>query len=231
MNMLWTIFIAVTAIHPRHVSDTPRTNTHCVGPVLRSSTMPRDAAVGTLVLDVPDLGTLELGDALSLGAIQQLDGSCAMLAQRSSAGFVQLVDGSVFRPSSKPGEHIFQDAPGPFAADAYDGRTSSEKHLPLVGGAPLLSSVRVNTRRVGGDFVGVWRVGKEWLVRSFTQRGDRSFTTPRPVLTSRLPVRSVTYFPSPDTPSGRLELVQQQHDGRARSIVFNWWHRLAFKQR
>jgi len=137
----------------------------------------------------------------------------------------------VFVPTSKPGEHIFQDAPERFAPDAFDRRTSSEKQMPLLRGSRLLFSVRVDFREGGGDFVGVWRVGKKWLVRSFTQREDRSFTKPRPVLTSRLPVRSLTYLASPDTPSGRLEIVQQQRDGRARSIVFDWWHSFAFKQR
>jgi len=193
--------------------------------------MPRDAAAGTIVLHVPDPGTLDLGDALTLSAIQQLDGSCAMLVQRSMGGLFQFVDGRVFGPSSKPGEHIFQDAPGPFAADAYDRRTSTERRLPQVRGSNLLSSVKVSFRPGGGDFVGVWRVGNKWLVRSFTQREDGGFTKPRPLLTSRLPVRGLTYLPSPDTPSGRLELVQEQRDGRARSIAFDWWHSFAFKQR
>jgi len=193
--------------------------------------MARDAAISTIVIDIPDPGTLGLGDALSWEASQQFEGSCATLVQRSSGGFVQLSDSRVFAPAAKPGEHILQQALGPFVADAYDNRTPAEKHLPLVDGSRLLSSVRVNSRKVGGDFVGVWRVGNEWLVRSFSQREDRGFTTPRPVLTSRLPVRSLTYFPSPDSPSGRLELVQQQRDGRARSISFSWWHALAFKER
>jgi len=193
--------------------------------------MARDSADGTFVIDVPDPGPLGSGDALSLATIEQLDGSCATLTRRSTGGFLQLADGRVFGPSAKPGEHIFQEAPGPFAADAYDRRTSAEKRLPLHRGSRLLLSVRVNSHPAGGDFVGVWRVGKKWLIRSFTQREDRSFAKLRPVLSSRLPVRSITYFSSPDTPSGRLEMVQEQRDGRARSLAFHWSHGLAFKQR
>ena len=229
MTLLWTNFLAVMAVQPP-VGDAPRPITQCAGPVLRSSTVPRNAADTALLIDIPDPGTLASGDALSLAFMREFDGPCATLAQRSSGGFVQLADGRVFGPTAKPGEHSLQEALDPFVADAYDGRTSSEKHLPSVDGEPLLLSVRVNSRKAGGDFVGVWRVGNEWLVRSFSQREDRSFTAPRAVLTSRLPVRGLTYLPSPDTPSGQLELVQQQSDGRARSIGFSWWHRLAFKQ-
>jgi len=193
--------------------------------------MPRDSADGSFVNHVPDPGTLDLGDALTLSAIQQLYGSCAILVQRSMGGSFQLADGRVFVPTSKLGEHIFQPAPGPFAAHFNDQRTPAEKQLPRVGGSSLLSSVKVDFQTGGGDFVGVWRVGNKWLVRSFSLREDRSFTKPRPLLTSRLPVRGLTYLASPDSPSGRLELVQQQRDGRARSIVFDWWHNFAFRPR
>ena len=232
MTILWTIFLAITANHSL-VSDAPSTLTHCVGPVLRSSTLPRDAADGTIVLHIPDPGTLDLGDALTLSAIRQLDGSCAMLVQRSIGGEDRSNSLTVVCSCLLPSQAstFSRTRPNDLLPMHLTAAPPLKNRCRCFAGRACSSALGWTFERVEEHFVGVWRVGKKWLVRSFTQREDRSFTKPRPVLTSRLPVRSLTYLASRDTPSGRLEIVQQQRDGRARSIVFDWWHSFAFKQR
>lgn len=87
---------------------------------------------------------------------------------------------------------------------------------------------RVGFRRDEGvlktDYVGLWRDDRRSAVRAFSSLPDGGFTAPVPVLTSSLPLRSVTYFPAPDTPSGRLGLVQEGPRGETRLISLDWSH-------
>lgn len=144
---------------------------------------------------------------------------------------VQLADGRIFERNPKDRNFALQTTSGHFGENDYDTRTPVQKSLPRFRGTKPLSSVRVNAGKVGGDFVGLWQVGGKWLVQSFSMLADESFTAPRPVLTSSLPLRSVRYFPAPDTPSGRLEVLQEQPNGSVRSLAFSWLHGSAFKHR
>lgn len=71
-------------------------------------------------------------------------------------------------------------------------------------------------------FVGIWRGREGDVVASFSRQGD-SFSVPRPLLRSPLPVRSVTYFPAPDTPAGTLGLVQEDRSG-VTLYHLQWYH-------
>jgi hypothetical protein len=197
-------------------------STPCSAATLRSS----EIAVG----DVRGLTTSVLEpDSLKLVSAKQFDRPCAALLQNSIMGSVQLADGRAFREIDRTGRYEVRNA-APFE-DVYDRRTIAERSDPRVADTPLRSSDRVNARRVGGDFVGVWKIGGSWRVQSFSQRDDRTFTQPRAVFASSLPIRSVMYFPGPDTPSGRLEVIQEQPNGTVRTLAFDWWHGSAFERR
>ncbi len=218
MLIAWIAAIAAETSQPATRAAALR----CTAATLRSSKISLDEVRGL---------TISIGepDTLKLTYIGQFGPPCAFVIRKSLMGAIQLADGRALEEESDGESYAARDA-RPFGDD-YDKSTAAERLLPKVAGMDLLSSDRVNSRSVGGDFVGVWRVGGKWLVQSFSQLEDRSFTAPRPILTSSLPVRSVMYFPGPDTPSSRLEVVQEQPNGTVRSLAFNWWHGSAFKHR
>ena len=70
--------------------------------------------------------------------------------------------------------------------------------------------------------VGVWQAGETWLVAAFI-RQQQGYSAPVELLRSRQPIRSVSYFPSPDTNTGRLGLVVDS--GKAIALVsLDWDH-------
>lgn len=70
--------------------------------------------------------------------------------------------------------------------------------------------------------VGVWQAGETWLVAAFI-RQQQGYSAPITLLRSRQPIRSVSYFPSPDTNTGRLGLVVDS--GKTIALVsLDWNH-------
>lgn len=70
--------------------------------------------------------------------------------------------------------------------------------------------------------VGVWQAGDTWLVAAFI-RQQQGYSVPVELLRSRQPIRSVSYFPSPDTNTGRLGLVVD--GGKTIALVsLDWNH-------
>lgn len=70
--------------------------------------------------------------------------------------------------------------------------------------------------------VGVWQAGETWLVAAFI-RQQQGYSAPVELLRSRQPIRSVSYFPSPDTNTGRLGLVVDS--GKTIALVsLDWNH-------
>lgn len=146
-------------------------------------------------------------------------------------GLVQLMDGTVPEPSSSSTSGYAPSERGRQAfEDAYDLRTETEKKLPRLGAASPLVSAMVNAKKGGGDFVGVWHQNGSWVLQALSQRPDRSFTKPRPILRFSMPVKSVQYFPSPDTQAGALFIVQEQPGGGARALCFEWSHPRTFTE-
>lgn len=70
--------------------------------------------------------------------------------------------------------------------------------------------------------VGVWQTGGTWLVAAFIRQAG-GFSVPVELLRSSQPIRSVSYFPSPDTNTGRLGLVAETGQGIA-LVSLDWDH-------
>lgn len=75
--------------------------------------------------------------------------------------------------------------------------------------------------------VGVWQSGVSWLVAAFIRRSG-GYSEPIELLRSRQPIRSVSYFPSPDTNTGRLGLVADS--GKAIALVSLDWDHIALSR-
>lgn len=104
----------------------------------------------------------------------------------------------------------------------------SPEQAPRLEGAPLVHAARVGHSRAAAglvtSYVGVWRTGGKSIVASFRIAADGQASAPQPVFESDLPIMGVGYFPSPDSPSGQLGVVQQVDAGTARLLNYQWHH-------
>lgn len=99
---------------------------------------------------------------------------------------------------------------------------------PDLGGAQLIAVDRVGYRRDGArliaDYVGLWQDPHGWMVASFFKAEGEDAGDARIVLQSKEPLLGLSYFPAPDTPAGRLTVIQQLSDDKVRVIGFDWFH-------
>ena len=134
---------------------------------------------------------------------------------------------------------VFQD--GAFYTVGLDGRlvhatdTAGLTHYwsglfftdhPEISQAHFIMAANVGFSSKPGDTpllgVGVWQAGETWLVAAFI-RQQQGYSAPVELLRSRKPIRSVSYFPSPDTNTGRLGLVVDS--GKTIALVsLDWDH-------
>ena len=78
--------------------------------------------------------------------------------------------------------------------------------------------------RLLADYVGLWQDPHGWLVASFFKAEGEDASDPRIVLQSKDPLLGLSYFPAPDTPSGRLVVIQQLSEDKVRLIGVDWSH-------
>jgi hypothetical protein len=176
----------------------------------------------------PDLarGTLQFAPGIAPNMIRYvhtdiLSGTCAGAVQAFRMGNVFLSDGQAVAVQST-GE--FTPRAG---VTLREGAITAKQPHPRAAGT-FVMGFRVNAGRrdgsVGGDFVGLWREKDRSVVRAFSILPGGRPGAPVTILTSTLPLRSVTYFPAPDSQSGRLGLVQEAPSGEVRLIGLDWSH-------
>lgn len=117
---------------------------------------------------------------------------------------------------------------GPFTSDLRPSKAAPHPALPE---ASFLGAAPVGYARVGGTlarhYVGLWRRQNLYLVAAYTQPEEGAATEPKLIFTSSAPLKSVSYFPSPDSPAGALGVVQVA-EGGVRMIQFSWYHPKVF---
>lgn len=95
------------------------------------------------------------------------------------------------------------------------------------GKGQFLMATRVGYRKQADglvtDYLGLWRDANRWTIASFSQRGAVNVGPVKPVLTSTLPVESITYFPALDTPSGQIGLTLREPSSTT-LLGFSWRH-------
>ena len=160
----------------------------------------------TLAFEVPD----DFGDL----SVRRLSGPCAPAVEDMLMELVRLADGRVFR-ITPAGLVPAPEARGAFEAKLLDrGRFPQVPNMRFVDADDYIESE--------GRYVGVWTDGSTWLVGSF--RLSPASTQIRPLFRSTVPLKSVSFFPSIDTPSGQLWLVQEGKPGDVRVITVGWTH-------
>jgi hypothetical protein len=155
--------------------------------------------------------------SLDRASATMLSGPCASSVTAMVLDKVGLSDGKVYQAN------LGGIAPWPVAYSSMFNRANLDKsQLPDIPNAQFVHAVAVEGRR----YAGLWKQKDGSLIVDFKvpEAGGRAIDV-RPLLRSRLPLRSVSYFPAPDTRSGGLYLVQEAAPGQVRVIRFSWWHR------
>lgn len=114
---------------------------------------------------------------------------------------------------------------GPCADAVYStrmGKLSFQEDAPLdhpqIAGAKFVMAVNAD-RALN---VGIWQTADGYLLAAYLQR-EGGFSAPHALLRSRHPLKSVTYFPSPDSAAGKLALLVAA-GGRNVVVSLSWDH-------
>ncbi len=157
--------------------------------------------------------------------VTALTGVCARSVKASIMGHILSDDGAVYAIKGRTLVPV-TDRGGLFKRPSV-----ATAELPLVQNARFVNLASVGYHRTAGGlakrYVGLWEGGGNWLITDFSvpDGGGKSIRT-RTLLSSSLPLRSVAYFPAPDTPSGSLFLVQEASPSEIRLIRLEWDHPL-----
>jgi hypothetical protein len=183
------------------------------------------------VVDLPlpaslaDLGVTPgtRGELLSLVAVRRAEGSCTDALGAFVMGNLYLQGGTALAREAP--DRPFTVREGASIAQYHASRNDPHPEVP---GAEFVMGFRAGYRREGDvlttNWLGLWRGPKGDFVQAYKQAKPGEFKLMRKLLTSSSRLRSVTYFPAPDTPSGRIGLVQDHNGGEVRLISIDWSH-------
>nr|WP_315254756.1 hypothetical protein [uncultured Duganella sp.] len=144
--------------------------------------------------------------------------------------FVPLKTSLAELPLAVVGQHLsLQDVSllaGPCAEAVYSVRmgqlafaAGTQRAHPQIADAEFIMAVNAD-RALD---VGVWKTGAGYLVAAYVRQAA-GFSAPVPLLRSTQPIKSVTYFPSPDAPGGKLSVLTRV-DGAITLVSLSWYHR------
>jgi hypothetical protein len=166
--------------------------------------------------------------SIRLLGVRLVQGSCASAVNGFVMSQVRLSNGVVLEQVHQGGVTI-RESGSAFHADYW--LDANDPH-PELSGATFVMGARVGYRRQRGlttDYVGLWRRRGGAVIQAFSVFESGKVSSAVPVLQSNRPLRSVSYFPSPDTPTGRLGLVQEDGSGGIRLISLDWSHPSLFR--
>lgn len=159
------------------------------------------------------------GKNLVFTSARLLQGPCAEGVHAFLMNMIAFNDGAVFSANAK-GQ--FPATPKATGLTTFWGR-------PMTGGHPLIQHAEFITgSKIGGADaqpslnLGLWKTSEGYLVAAFIRR-ETGFSTPIELLRSKQQIKSVTFFPSPDTNTGGLGLVVNTENGIA-LLNLDWDH-------
>ncbi|MGO1073413.1 hypothetical protein [Lysobacter sp. CA199] len=167
--------------------------------------------------------SLAAKDQLKLGDVSRLQGACARELQAFRMADLYLSGAVALRLGEDGQPHPAGDDAAAYRALFAIGPQQAHPEAPA---GEFVMATRVEAGALGtqaGEFVGLWREASASKLYAFSRDAAGRFGAARLLLDSRLPLRSVSYFPAPDSPSGRLGLVQEAA-GEIRLISIDWFH-------
>lgn len=156
--------------------------------------------------------------------VNLVEGTCARLVAEAQQNVIRLRDGSTFMLNDDGmGAVSWPQARGAFGIDDLDMR-----NVPLLEGQRFLGGDDYLTvpTALGREqrYIGLWGGKRRWTVAAFAVSPAGVGEIRCVLLHSKLPVRGVTFFPSPDQPSGGIWLVQEGPGQQIRTIAVSWRH-------
>lgn len=210
---------AALASNPAPLADTGNAGAACApaGQRLAALTVkPGDATADRAIVWAPQAST----DGHKLIENRRVTGACAGGVKAFLVNTAMLESGEGF-DFAQDGSVTAREA------------ASLLKPVALTGPAPnqpgqFLGATRVDYRKddqgLVSDYLGLWRDGDRWTVASFSQRGALNIGTVKSLLHSTVPVKSVTYFPAPDTRAGQISLTLRDTAQSTSLLGFSWRH-------
>lgn len=151
--------------------------------------------------------------------IALLEGPCAQDLQAFRMSQIAFRDGAIFQALSSD---RFIYVPDMQSLKNARGNRLFSGH-PDIAQAQFIASDTVDGGYGKPSLdIGVWKTADGYLVAAFLQEGS-GYAAPIPVLRTKEPIASVTYFPAPDSNSGRLALVQHTASGVV-MVSLDWNH-------
>lgn len=148
-----------------------------------------------------------------------LQGPCADEVHAFLMNMIAFNDGAVFAANAK----------GQFPAIPKATGLTNFWGSPITGGHPVIKDAEFITgsKVDGADAnpslnIGLWKTSEDYLVAAFMRR-ESGFSAPIELLRSAQQIKSVTFFPSPDTNTGGLGLVVNTENGIA-LLTLDWDH-------
>lgn len=151
-----------------------------------------------------------------------LTGSCATSVSGYSLGETMLATGEGFSFSSG-----YQIEPSDIAAKATVPDTLHVEPPGLDGGSFVMAS-KVQAVRAGRaiyyDYLGLWSRPGSSIVCTFRIAPDGRPSNPKVLFHSSLPLQSISFFPSADSPAGTISVSQRTGTGAVRLFTLRWAH-------
>lgn len=158
---------------------------------------------------------------IEVAYVDTVSGSCAPLIDGLIASQVSLRTGTVLDFDAKGVASVRRDKYSLFSIRTPPGVVPTIPRATFLGAA--LFEQRNSPVGLKERYLGLWRQGGGALVATFEVVGGRA-SKPKPVLRSRVPVRGIGFFPSPDAPTGGIGLVQDTSP-TVRLLTLEWNHR------
>lgn len=158
---------------------------------------------------------------ISVLGVSLLEGACVGEIYASRMGQVVFRDGEVFS-ENRDGSWVYsRNNRGVTLSSEHDF-----SHYLSTNQARLIMATRVDQDGMVGESatlnVGVFQTSDSYIVAAFIKR-ENLYTSPVELVRSAKPVKSVTFFPSPDSNGGSLWLLQNS-ESETSVITLGWDH-------
>lgn len=150
--------------------------------------------------------TPDPGNSLKLRSLARYDGPCADLIIDIQFSRIKLADGRLFVRRQN----------GFAPDDKVPARKGSPFPSPRMRGMNFVSQSAIEGNRL---YIGLWRSKG----RSVIARYDASGRPPVILITTRLTISGVEYFPCPDSPCGSIDLILRD-SGATYQATLGWVH-------
>lgn len=223
---LFGLFLATQLVAGETVTSltAPSTAAHPAGSCAEGD---RPFTIGQPRLQQVELQLAYVGDFksnLSFLHVTVLSGRCAAFVTASKMGLLGLSNGDAYQ--IRPDATVVPWNP---AFPLFERPKLDHSEIPRFRFATFVHAEKIASRQTQAGltkrYIGLWKEKAGWLVAEFTvPAGEGKAGDARPLLRSRLPLRSVSFFPAIDTPSGSLFLVQEGKARSVRLIRLDWEH-------